>query len=199
MNIYIYEDKKIELNFLSLYLILDICHTWYHARCVKLGRVGVQSVDKYHCPRCESMCGPSVMKPKTNDHRCVLNFTAHLEKKNCANQKSGISLSYKGWKWLTYELFEFELYVVLAVLRKWKLFLSVFLEFSVLSFSILYVLFLKILLKLFKNTFELKIMVLKFCKPCRARSNGIFQFFFNRFGLKVGLIISTIRSFKCYL
>ena len=57
--------------------ILDICHTWYHARCVKLGRVGVQSVDKYHCPRCESMCGPSVMKPKTNDHRCVMSLPTH--------------------------------------------------------------------------------------------------------------------------
>jgi lysine-specific demethylase PHF8 len=47
----------------------DICHIWYHARCVKLGRIGVLSIDKYHCPRCESLCGPSIMKPITNEHR----------------------------------------------------------------------------------------------------------------------------------
>jgi len=64
----------------QLQIECDICHTWYHARCVKLGRVGVQSVDKYHCPRCESMCGPSVMKPKTNDHRCVVSLPTHIKK-----------------------------------------------------------------------------------------------------------------------
>lgn len=53
----------------QLQIECDICHTWFHARCVKLGRIGVQSVDKYHCPRCESMCGSSVMKAKTNEHR----------------------------------------------------------------------------------------------------------------------------------
>lgn len=53
----------------QLQIECDICHTWYHARCVKLGRIGVLAVDKYHCPRCELMCGPSIMKPKTNDHR----------------------------------------------------------------------------------------------------------------------------------
>ena len=50
-------DKKIAdwkvfiLQYFQITHILDICHTWYHARCVKLGRVGVQSIDKYHCPR----------------------------------------------------------------------------------------------------------------------------------------------------
>ena len=53
----------------QLQIECDICRTWYHARCVKLGRIGVLSVDKYHCPRCESMCGPSVMKSITNEHR----------------------------------------------------------------------------------------------------------------------------------
>ena len=53
----------------QLQIECDICHTWYHAKCVKLGRIGVQTVDKYHCPRCEPLCGPSVYKPKTNEHR----------------------------------------------------------------------------------------------------------------------------------
>ena len=53
----------------QLQIECDICHIWFHARCVKLGRIGVLSIDKYHCPRCESMCGASIMKPKTNDHR----------------------------------------------------------------------------------------------------------------------------------
>ena len=53
----------------NLQIECDICHTWYHASCVKLGRIGVLCVDKYHCLRCESLCGPSIMKPKTNEHR----------------------------------------------------------------------------------------------------------------------------------
>ncbi len=53
----------------ELQIECDICHTWYHARCVQLSRIGVLSIDKYHCPRCESMCGPSIQKPRTNDHR----------------------------------------------------------------------------------------------------------------------------------
>ena len=53
----------------QLQIECDICHVWYHARCVKLGKVTVKTIDKYHCPTCESMCGPSIIRPRTNNHR----------------------------------------------------------------------------------------------------------------------------------
>ena len=53
----------------TLQIECDICHIWYHARCVKLGKIAVQTIDKYHCPKCELLCGPSIMKPTTNRHR----------------------------------------------------------------------------------------------------------------------------------
>ena len=47
----------------------DICRVWYHAGCVGIGSVGILAIDKYHCPRCSVMCGPSILKPRTNTHR----------------------------------------------------------------------------------------------------------------------------------
>ena len=47
----------------------DICRVWYHAGCVGIGPVGILAIDKYHCPRCSVMCGPSILKPRTNTHR----------------------------------------------------------------------------------------------------------------------------------
>ena len=53
----------------QLQIECDICHIWYHARCVKLGKIAVLTIDKYHCPKCEPLCGPSISRPRTNDHR----------------------------------------------------------------------------------------------------------------------------------
>ena len=47
----------------------DICRVWYHAHCVGIGAIGILAIDKYHCPRCSPMCGPSILKPRTNTHR----------------------------------------------------------------------------------------------------------------------------------
>lgn len=47
----------------------DVCRTWHHADCVGLGPVALLSVEKYHCPRCEPLCGPSILKARTNSHR----------------------------------------------------------------------------------------------------------------------------------
>ena len=53
----------------QLQIECDICRVWYHAHCVGIGSVGILAIDKYHCPRCSPMCGPSILKPRTNTHR----------------------------------------------------------------------------------------------------------------------------------
>ena len=53
----------------QLQIECDICHIWFHARCVKLGKISVKTIDKYHCPKCEPLCGPSILRPRTNEHR----------------------------------------------------------------------------------------------------------------------------------
>ncbi|XP_037090900.1 histone lysine demethylase PHF8-like [Pollicipes pollicipes] len=45
----------------------DICKDWLHGICVGLREHQSVDIDKYHCPRCELMCGPSICK--TNWHR----------------------------------------------------------------------------------------------------------------------------------
>ncbi|XP_011630466.1 histone lysine demethylase PHF8-like isoform X1 [Pogonomyrmex barbatus] len=47
----------------------DVCKEWYHGGCVDLKEYIIIDVDKYHCPRCEPTCGPSLMKVRTNWHR----------------------------------------------------------------------------------------------------------------------------------
>jgi len=47
----------------------DICRDWLHGDCIKVDEVTASDIDKYHCPRCEPMCGPSIMKVETNWHR----------------------------------------------------------------------------------------------------------------------------------
>ncbi|TGZ54531.1 Lysine-specific demethylase 7 [Temnothorax longispinosus] len=39
------------------------------SRCVNLKEYVTIDLDKYHCPRCETTCGPSLMKVRTNLHR----------------------------------------------------------------------------------------------------------------------------------
>ncbi|XP_037090902.1 lysine-specific demethylase 7B-like [Pollicipes pollicipes] len=47
----------------------DICKDWLHGICVGLREHQSVDIDKYHCPRCELMCGPSIYKQRTNWHR----------------------------------------------------------------------------------------------------------------------------------
>ncbi|XP_043216778.1 lysine-specific demethylase 7B-like isoform X2 [Amphibalanus amphitrite] len=47
----------------------DICKDWLHGLCVGLREHQSVDIDKYHCPRCELMCGPSIYKQRTNWHR----------------------------------------------------------------------------------------------------------------------------------
>ncbi|XP_020290653.1 lysine-specific demethylase phf2-like isoform X2 [Pseudomyrmex gracilis] len=47
----------------------DVCKEWYHGECVALKEYMAIDLDKYHCPRCETMCGPSLMKIRVNWHR----------------------------------------------------------------------------------------------------------------------------------
>ncbi|XP_017883997.1 histone lysine demethylase PHF8-like isoform X3 [Ceratina calcarata] len=47
----------------------DVCKEWYHGGCVSIKEYMSIDLDKYHCPRCETMCGPSLMKVRLNWHR----------------------------------------------------------------------------------------------------------------------------------
>ncbi|XP_078048571.1 histone lysine demethylase PHF8 isoform X1 [Augochlora pura] len=47
----------------------DVCKEWYHGGCVSIKEYMTIDLDKYHCSRCEAMCGPSLMKIKSNWHR----------------------------------------------------------------------------------------------------------------------------------
>ncbi|KAL0113587.1 hypothetical protein PUN28_012621 [Cardiocondyla obscurior] len=47
----------------------DVCKEWYHGGCVDLKEYVTIDLDKYHCPKCETTCGPSLMKVRTNWHR----------------------------------------------------------------------------------------------------------------------------------
>jgi hypothetical protein len=40
----------------------DICFAWHHVECVGLRVDEVETIGKYHCPRCAPMCGPSTVK-----------------------------------------------------------------------------------------------------------------------------------------
>ena len=37
--------------------------------CFRLDELQAADIDKYHCPKCTPMCGPSIMKVETNSHR----------------------------------------------------------------------------------------------------------------------------------
>ena len=64
----------------------DICRDWLHGECVRViflinltdnwitssfqvDELQAADIDKYHCPKCEPLCGPSVMQKETNWHR----------------------------------------------------------------------------------------------------------------------------------
>ncbi|XP_043283043.1 histone lysine demethylase PHF8-like isoform X2 [Venturia canescens] len=47
----------------------DVCKKWYHGGCVAVKEYMSTDLDKYHCPECETTCGPSIMKVQRNWHR----------------------------------------------------------------------------------------------------------------------------------
>ena len=59
----VYEDQGVFM------IQCDICRDWRHGECVRLDELQAADVDKYHCPKCTPMCGPSIMKTETNTHR----------------------------------------------------------------------------------------------------------------------------------
>ncbi|XP_033213508.1 lysine-specific demethylase phf2-like isoform X2 [Belonocnema kinseyi] len=47
----------------------DVCNNWYHGTCLNVREYMAADLDKFHCPRCEVTCGPSLMKARMNWHR----------------------------------------------------------------------------------------------------------------------------------
>ncbi|XP_051975000.1 lysine-specific demethylase 7A-like isoform X2 [Xyrauchen texanus] len=54
----------------SLFMIeCDICKDWFHGSCVRIVEHYAADIDVYHCPNCEPIHGPSLMKKRNNWHR----------------------------------------------------------------------------------------------------------------------------------
>uniref|UniRef100_A0A673H7A8 Lysine-specific demethylase 7A-like n=1 Tax=Sinocyclocheilus rhinocerous TaxID=307959 RepID=A0A673H7A8_9TELE len=47
----------------------DICKDWFHGSCVQVVEHHSADIDVYHCPNCEPIHGPSMMKKRNNWHR----------------------------------------------------------------------------------------------------------------------------------
>ncbi|XP_057185976.1 lysine-specific demethylase 7B [Triplophysa rosa] len=47
----------------------DICKDWFHGSCVKVEEHYAVDIDVYHCPNCDVLHGPSLMKKRNNWHR----------------------------------------------------------------------------------------------------------------------------------
>ncbi|KAI5105514.1 lysine-specific demethylase 7B isoform X1, partial [Silurus meridionalis] len=47
----------------------DICKDWFHGSCVRVEEHHAVDIDVYHCPNCEVLHGPSLMKKRRNFHR----------------------------------------------------------------------------------------------------------------------------------
>lgn len=47
----------------------DICCDWFHGSCVGVKEIIASDLDKYHCPACAQIHGPSKLKMRTNWHR----------------------------------------------------------------------------------------------------------------------------------
>ncbi|KAM9470309.1 lysine-specific demethylase 7B isoform 2-T2 [Clarias gariepinus] len=47
----------------------DICKDWFHGSCVQVEEHHAVDIDVYHCPNCEVLHGPSLMKKRKNWHR----------------------------------------------------------------------------------------------------------------------------------
>ncbi|XP_024913537.1 lysine-specific demethylase 7A isoform X2 [Cynoglossus semilaevis] len=47
----------------------DICKDWFHGSCVQVEEHQAVDIDVYHCPNCDVVHGPSLMKKRSNWHR----------------------------------------------------------------------------------------------------------------------------------
>uniref|UniRef100_A0AAY4CYZ0 Lysine (K)-specific demethylase 7Ab n=1 Tax=Denticeps clupeoides TaxID=299321 RepID=A0AAY4CYZ0_9TELE len=47
----------------------DICKDWFHGSCVQVQEHYAADIDVYHCPNCDVLHGPSLMKKRNNWHR----------------------------------------------------------------------------------------------------------------------------------
>ncbi|XP_015208514.1 lysine-specific demethylase 7B [Lepisosteus oculatus] len=47
----------------------DICKDWFHGSCVQVEEHHAVDIDVYHCPNCDKIHGPSLMKKRNNWHR----------------------------------------------------------------------------------------------------------------------------------
>ncbi|XP_057324502.1 histone lysine demethylase PHF8-like isoform X1 [Microplitis mediator] len=47
----------------------DVCKKWYHGECIGIKEYAASELDKYHCPDCECIHGPSLAKLRMNNHR----------------------------------------------------------------------------------------------------------------------------------
>uniref|UniRef100_T1IVH5 [histone H3]-dimethyl-L-lysine(36) demethylase n=1 Tax=Strigamia maritima TaxID=126957 RepID=T1IVH5_STRMM len=47
----------------------DVCREWFHGSCVHLREHQSNDIEKYHCPKCTKIFGPSMYKQRTNWHR----------------------------------------------------------------------------------------------------------------------------------
>ncbi|XP_062863370.1 lysine-specific demethylase 7A isoform X2 [Trichomycterus rosablanca] len=47
----------------------DICKDWFHGSCVQVEEHHAADIDVYHCPNCQPIHGPSLMKKRQNWHR----------------------------------------------------------------------------------------------------------------------------------
>ncbi|XP_076015017.1 lysine-specific demethylase 7A [Genypterus blacodes] len=47
----------------------DICKDWFHGSCVQVEEHHAVDIDVYHCPNCDVVQGPSLMKRRNNSHR----------------------------------------------------------------------------------------------------------------------------------
>ncbi|KAF5283043.1 hypothetical protein FQR65_LT14104 [Abscondita terminalis] len=47
----------------------DVCKDWFHGSCCNFQEYTAIDIEKFHCPRCSPLYGPSIHKPFLNSHR----------------------------------------------------------------------------------------------------------------------------------
>lgn len=82
----------------------DICKQWYHGQteCSKLPPDSLKRIEKYHCPRCEPLCGPSIFHEGDKISNSVAfpvgtdEYTAKMKKRQYAKNKWEALVHIKG-------------------------------------------------------------------------------------------------------
>ncbi|KAK7916207.1 hypothetical protein WMY93_011968 [Mugilogobius chulae] len=47
----------------------DICQDWFHGSCVGVEEENAAEIDLYHCPNCQVIHGPSVMRKRRGGNK----------------------------------------------------------------------------------------------------------------------------------